>query len=70
VNPLAASAPGAAERPDDSATAASDADAMDGAREAVPPGRQRPLFVGALPPTDAFAQIVGLALGSPEFQRR
>jgi uncharacterized protein (DUF1800 family) len=40
------------------------------AREAVKPGRAQPPAVGALPQLRGLAQIVGLALGAPEFQRR
>ena len=41
-------------------------------REAVRPSRGATLTqsIGALPPLTGFAQIVGLALGAPEFQRR
>lgn len=40
------------------------------AREAVKPGRAAPAFGGPAPHLDPFAQLVGLALGAPEFQRR
>lgn len=42
------------------------------AREAAKPGRGVSLTqaIGTLPPVTGFAQIVGLALGAPEFQRR
>ena len=40
------------------------------AREAVKPGAARPPFTGPVTPLDPFAQLVGLALGAPEFQRR
>ena len=40
------------------------------AREAVRPGRAQPAFAAPLPRLDPFAQIVGLALGAPEFQRK
>jgi hypothetical protein len=40
------------------------------AREAIKPGRAQPALVGQLPPLSGLAQIVGLALGAPEFQRR
>ncbi|MEO7359873.1 MAG: DUF1800 family protein, partial [Gemmatimonadaceae bacterium] len=42
------------------------------AREAVKPGQGASLTqaIGNLPPVTGFAQIVGLALGAPEFQRR
>ncbi len=41
-------------------------------REAVKPERGGSLTqsIGSLPPLNGFAQIVGLALGAPEFQRR
>ncbi len=41
-------------------------------REAVRPARGGTLTqsIGSLPPLTGFAQIVGLALGAPEFQRR
>ena len=41
-------------------------------REAVRPSRGATLTqsIGSLPPLTGFAQIVGLALGAPEFQRR
>ena len=41
-------------------------------REAVRPGRgaTRTQSIGSLPSLTGFAQIVGLALGAPEFQRR
>ena len=41
-------------------------------REAVRPERGASLTqtIGSLPPLAGFAQIVGLALGAPEFQRR
>ena len=42
------------------------------AREAAKPGQGASLTqsIGNLPPMTGFAQIVGLALGAPEFQRR
>jgi uncharacterized protein (DUF1800 family) len=42
------------------------------AREAARPGQGASLTqsIGTLPPATGFAQIVGLALGAPEFQRR
>ena len=42
------------------------------AREAAKPGQGASLTqaIGNLPPVTGFAQIVGLALGAPEFQRR
>ena len=42
------------------------------AREAAKPGQGASLTqsIGNLPPQSGFAQIVGLALGAPEFQRR
>ncbi len=40
------------------------------AREATKPGAARPPFAGPVRPLDPFAQLVGLALGAPEFQRR
>jgi hypothetical protein len=40
------------------------------AREAVRPGRALPAFGGPAPRLDPFAQLVALALGAPEFQRR
>ena len=40
------------------------------AREAIKPGRAQAPVVGQLPPLSGLAQIVGLALGAPEFQRR
>ncbi|GJG87010.1 hypothetical protein tb265_21910 [Gemmatimonadetes bacterium T265] len=40
------------------------------AREAAKPGAARPPFAGPVRPLDPFAQLVGLALGAPEFQRR
>ncbi|AHG89890.1 protein of unknown function DUF1800 [Gemmatirosa kalamazoonensis] len=42
------------------------------AREAIKPGagRAQPAVIGQLPPLNGLAQIVGLALGAPEFQRR
>ncbi len=40
------------------------------AREAVKAGRAQPMVAGTLPPLNGFAQIVGLAFGAPEFQRR
>ena len=41
-------------------------------RDAVRPGRAGSLTqaIGTLPPPQGLAQIVGLALGAPEFQRR
>jgi hypothetical protein len=41
-------------------------------REAIRPTRGTTLTqsIGTLPPLTGFAQIVGLALGAPEFQRR
>jgi hypothetical protein len=39
------------------------------AREAIKPGRGEQPVVGTLPPLNGLAQIVGLALGAPEFQR-
>jgi hypothetical protein len=41
-------------------------------REAVKPGQGATLTqaIGTLPPQQGLAQIVGLALGAPEFQRR
>jgi len=51
----------AARRADDPAAAA---------REAVKPGRAQAPVIGQLPPLQGLAQVVGLALGAPEFQRR
>jgi len=39
------------------------------ARESIKPGRGQQPVIGQLPPLNGFAQIVGLALGAPEFQR-
>ena len=39
-------------------------------RETARPGAMRTAFGGAPPRLDPFAQLVGLALGAPEFQRR
>jgi hypothetical protein len=39
------------------------------ARESIKPGRAQPAVIGQLPPLSGFAQLVGLALGAPEFQR-
>ena len=39
-------------------------------RETARPNRAQPLALGQLPKLDPFAQLVGLALGAPEFQRR
>jgi hypothetical protein len=39
-------------------------------RETARPARAQPPFAGPLPRLDPFAQLVGLALGAPEFQRR
>ncbi len=84
-NPLAAQAGRAAPALDDSAsgrTADSMMDAAAGrggartpgagavAREAIKPGTARPPFAGPVARLDPFAQLVGLALGAPEFQRR
>jgi len=39
-------------------------------RESVKAGRRQAPFTGVIPALDPFAQLVGLALGAPEFQRR
>jgi hypothetical protein len=46
------------------------ADPAAAAREALRPGRAQPPFAGQLPRLDGLAQVVGLALGAPEFQRK
>ena len=67
-NPLAAQAAQAA----DAAPMMDDRPPRAGAvaRESVKPGATRPPFTGPVMRLDPFAQLVGLALGAPEFQRR
>jgi hypothetical protein len=43
---------------------------MSGDRNPVGRGGRRNRVIGNLPPLNGLQQIVGLALGSPEFQRR
>jgi uncharacterized protein (DUF1800 family) len=45
-------------------------DASAAGRETARPARAQPPFPGQPPRLDPFAQLVGLALGAPEFQRR
>jgi hypothetical protein len=50
--------------------ARAEGDAGVAGRETVRPNATRTAFAGPSPRLDPFAQLVGLALGAPEFQRR
>jgi hypothetical protein len=59
-----------ARRPMQTAETRARAEQAAAGREAAKPSRAQPPFAGMLPTASGLAQIVGLALGAPEFQRR
>jgi hypothetical protein len=68
--PAAGDARRQARRPAQTAATRARAEQASVGREAARPNRAQPPFAGTMPTATGLAQIVGLALGAPEFQRR